>query len=194
MLMKTRAYRRVAQAAARFLVDGSECEYLQAKERAMMMLGLSSQSRLPSNRKVKDCIAHLTAAELGVDEVRRRVKEMRAIAEQIMSVIEDYDPFLIGSTLSGQVRNGSDIDLHAYSDDFTVLKVRLIEWGYEDVDEEVVENRKGKFVHLKWQEGGYPVEITVYPWSWRDIVMHSSVTGKPMRRADLHSVRNLLAK
>jgi predicted nucleotidyltransferase len=192
--MTENARKRVTQAAAQFLVDGSESEYLQAKERAQMMLGLSGQSRLPSNRKIKNCIAHLTAAELGADEVNRRVREMREIAEQIMIVIEEYDPFLIGSTLSGQVRHASDIDLHAYCDDFTGLQDHLIEWGYEDVDEEVVENRKGKFVHLKWRERDYPVEVTVYPWSWRDVIMYSSVTGKPMKRADLKAVRKLLGK
>jgi predicted nucleotidyltransferase len=188
------ARNRVAQAAARFLLDGSESEYLQAKERAQMMLGLSGQNRLPSNRKIKEWIAQLTVSELGVDEVKRRVREMRQIAEQIMVTIEEHDPFLIGSTLTGEVRESSDIDLHAYADDFTTLKEHMVIWGYEDVEAEVVENRKGKFVHLKWYERNYPVEVTVYPWSWRDIVMYSSVTGKPMKRADLKAVRHLLRK
>lgn len=190
--MTKNARKRVAQVAARFLVDGSESEYLNAKERAQMMLGLGSQSCLPSNRKIKDCIAHLTAAELGADEVARRLVEMRQIAREIMCAIDEFDPYLIGSTLSGQIRHSSDIDLHAYCDDFEVLKERLTDLGYEDVDEEVVENRKGKFVHLKWYERNYPVEITIYPWSWRDVVMYSSVTGKPMKRADLQAVKKLL--
>ncbi len=184
--------RRVAEEAARFIVEGSEAEYLHAKERAISMLGLSSRNHLPSNRKIKDCIAQLTACQLGEEEVKRRVREMREIAFEIMQVIEDADPFLIGSTLTGQIRNSSDIDLHAYSDDYTCLKNQLIDWGYEEVDEEVVDNRKGRFVHLRWYERDYPVEVTVYPWSWRDVTLFSSVTGKPMKRADLDSVKVLL--
>ena len=57
--------RRVAEEAARFIVEGSEAEYLQAKERAISMLGLSIRNHLPSNRKIKDCIAQLTACQLG---------------------------------------------------------------------------------------------------------------------------------
>lgn len=173
-------------------MEGSEAEYLHAKERAISMLGLSSRNHLPSNRKIKDCIAQLTACQLGEEEVKRRVREMREIAFEIMQVIDDADPFLIGSTLTGQIRNSSDIDLHAYSDDYTCLKSQLIDWGYEEVDEEVVDNRKGRFVHLRWYEHDYPVEITVYPWSWRDVTLFSSVTGKPMKRANLATVRVLL--
>ncbi len=184
--------RKVAEEAARFIVEGSEAEYLHAKERAISMLGLSSSNHLPSNKKIKECIAQLTACQLGEEEVRRRTREMREIALEIMQVIEDADPFLIGSTLTGQIRNSSDIDLHAYSDDYTVLKSQLTDWGYEDVDEELVDNRKGRFVHLKWYERNYPVEITIYPWSWRDITLYSSVTGKPMKRADYDGVKALL--
>lgn len=190
--MPKKERRRVAEEAARFIVEGAEAEYLHAKERAISMLGLSSNNHLPSNKKIKECIALLTASQLGHDEVKRRIREMREIALEIMQVIEDSDPFLIGSTLSGQIRDSSDIDLHAYSDDYTLLQNQLEDWGYEDVDVELVDNRKGRFVHLKWYERDYPVEITVYPWSWRDTVLYSSVTNKPMKRADTAALRALL--
>jgi predicted nucleotidyltransferase len=176
------------------MVDGIETEYLQAKERAVMMLGLSGESRLPSNRQIKDCIESITKTQLGASEMKRRVLEMREIAEQIMTVIADCDPFLIGSTLSGQIRKDSDIDIHAYSDNPGILTSQLSIFGYEDVEEELIENRKGSFVHLRWHEKDYPVEITVYQWSWRQIIPYSSVTGKPMKRADLKAVRGLLKR
>ena len=174
------------------MVEGVESEYLNAKERAMMMLGLSDQSRMPSNRQIKECIESLTKAELGEDEVKRRLQEMREIAHAIMISIDDFDPHLIGSTLSGQIRATSDIDLHAYCDEVEGLMNRLGDCGYEDIEEERIENRKGNFIHLRWTEQGYPVEITVYPWSWRELVLYSSVTGKPMKRADLKAVSGLI--
>jgi predicted nucleotidyltransferase len=137
-------------------------------------------------------VARLTKTELGEEEVRRRVREMREIAEQIMSAIDEFDPYLIGSVLSGKIRASSDIDLHAYCDDFDALRDQLYEWGYKDIDEEIVQNRKGTFIHLKWTEKIYPVEITIYPWASRDVIPISSVTGKPMKRADTLAVRKLL--
>ncbi len=190
--MRRHSQKRFAEEAARFMVEGTESEYLHAKERAMMMLGLSSQTRLPSNRKVRELVSKITKAELGEDEVARRVREMREIALEVMEIIEAFDPFLIGSTLSGEIRQTSDIDLHAYSDDFEEIKFLLADWGYKEIDEEVVQNMKGTFIHLKWLERGYPVEITIYSWAMRDVVQFSSITGKPMKRADIAGVRNLL--
>lgn len=186
--------RKVAEEAARFIVEGYEAEYLDAKERAISMLGLSSSNHRPSNRKIKECIAQLTSCQLGDDEVKRRLQEMRQIALNIMEVISEADPFLIGSTLTGEIRKTSDIDLHAYCDEYQVMKHQLIDWGYDSVEEELIDNRKGRFVHLRWHEAAYPVEITIYPWSWRDIVPISSVTGKPMKRADIDAVRGLLKR
>jgi len=190
--MRRHSQKRFAEEAARFMVEGTESEYLHAKERAMMMLGLSSQTRLPSNRKVRELVSKITKAQLGEDEVARRVREMREIALEVMEIIEAFDPFLIGSTLSGEIRQTSDIDLHAYSDDFEEIKFLLADWGYQDIDEEVVQNMKGTFIHLKWLERGYPVEITIYSWAMRDVVQFSSITGKPMKRADIAAVRHLL--
>ncbi len=171
---------------------GLDAEYLQAKERALMKLGITNSARMPSNRVIKEFIGLFTKAELGEDEHKLRLHEMREIALQIMEAIEHCDPFLIGSTLSGKIRLTSDIDLHAYCDDFEELKDVLADWGFDDVEEELVENIKGSFVHLKWLEKNYPVEITVYPWNTRDVVPYSSVTKKPMKRLDLVGVKELL--
>jgi predicted nucleotidyltransferase len=190
--MNKRAQRRLAEEAARLMAYGVENEYLQAKERAMMMLGLSDQTRMPSNKMVNECVARLTKSELGPEEVKRRLHEMREIAVQIMSCIDDFDPFLIGSVLTGKIRDCSDIDLHAYCENYEELKDRLAEWEYDSIDEEIVQNRKGTFVHLKWTERTYPVEITIYPWDQRDVVQISSVTLRPMKRADLVAVQKLL--
>ncbi|MBS1989344.1 MAG: hypothetical protein JSS83_02440 [Cyanobacteria bacterium SZAS LIN-3] len=190
--MKKDAQKLVARAAARFMVDGLESEYLGAKERAVAMLGLGAQCRLPSNKQIRECIAQLTRDDLGDNELNRRLREMREIACRVMTALNDFDPFLIGSTLSGEIHSASDIDLHAYCDQPAALVERLEEWDFEGVEEEYVENRKGQFVHLRWSEQGYPVEVTVYPVGWRDLVPVSSVTGKPMKRAALPQVRRLI--
>jgi predicted nucleotidyltransferase len=189
--MESKSCKRIALEAARLLAYGVETEYLHAKQSALLSLGLSSQTRLPSNRKINDCVGMLTREELGSEEVDRRLVEMRDIAIEIMTVLNDFDPFLIGSVLSGKIKKTSDIDLHAYCDDAENLLAYLEDFGYEDIEVEYVENRKGRFVHLKWSEREYPVGVTVYPWSWRDVVMYSSVTSKPMKRADLLSVQKL---
>lgn len=122
------------------------------------------------------------------------VQRMREIALELMLIIEEHDPFLIGSTLSGKIRATSDIDLHAYADSPLEIQERLEMCGYKDIELEEIENLKGYFMHLKWEKNGFPVEITVYPWKKRDEKPISSVTGNLMKRADIAAVRKVLAK
>jgi len=184
--------RRLALEAARLMVQRIETEYLHAKERAILMLGLPYNTPYPTNRQIKEYIGRLTKEQLGPEVMAQRVRRMREMAEEIMTVLVDFDPYLIGSTLSGQIRDSSDIDLHVYCDHFIEVQERLKSFGYEGVEEELVENQKGTFVHLRWLEEGIPVEITVHTWAQRGEVMISSVTGKAMKRADLEGLRKML--
>jgi hypothetical protein len=188
--------RRLALEAARLMVDRTETEYLHAKERVILMLGLPYNTPYPTNKQIKQYIRQLTRKAMGAEAMAARVRTMRELAEEIMSVLEDFDPHLIGSTLSGQIRESSDIDLHVYCDHFSEVKSRLRAFGFRGVEEELVENQKGTFVHLRWveeREGhGFPVEITVHSWKQRGEVFYSSITGKPMQRADLAKVRAML--
>src|SRR4051812_23977779 len=144
--------KRLAFEAARLMVDRIETEYLHAKERAILMLGLPYNTPYPTNRQIKEFIRQLSRKAMGAEVMTQRVRTMREIAEEIMSVLEDFDPYLIGSSLSGQIRESSDVDLHVYCDHFEEVKSRLILFGYEGVEEEHVENMKGTFVHLRWLE------------------------------------------
>ncbi len=186
--------RRLALEAARLMVERIETEYLHAKERAILLLGLPYNTPYPTNKQIKECIAQLTRKQMGSEAMAGRLRLMRALAEELMTVLEDFDPYLIGSTLSGQIRSSSDIDLHVYCHHFLEVKERLRSFGYEEVAEELVENQKGAFVHLRWLEQDIPVEITIHTWEQRGEVMISSVTGKAMKRADLEEVRRLFGK
>ncbi len=191
--MKKHSRVQVAQEAARFMLDGAENEYLHAKERATLKLGISGHNLFPSNKKIKTMISLLAKVELGEQEVKNRVRRMREIALDLMLIIEENDPFLIGSTLSGKIRATSDIDLHAYADSPLEIQEKLEMCGYKDIELEEIENLKGYFMHLKWEEEGFPVEITVYPWRNRDVQPISSVTGKLMKRAHAVALKKILS-
>ena len=136
--------RRLAIEAARLMVERIETEYLHAKERAILMLGLPYNTPYPTNRQIKAYIGKLTRKRLGPEVMAARVQEMRQIAEEIMTVLMDFDPHLIGSTLSGQIRDASDIDLHVYCNHHLEVEERLRSFGYQGVEAEFVENRKGR--------------------------------------------------
>lgn len=179
--------------AAGLMLSREETEYLHAKERAAREMGLPEGYPLPPNRNIKKVMAALAADAMGKDETESRIRRMREFAEEVMTVIEAYDPHLIGSVLHGTIRDGSDVDLHAYGEAEDIAATLEIH-GYSDIDLDRVRNLKGEFIHLRWQEEWFSAEVTVYPWSQRHETQWSSVTCAPMKRACLHEVRAMLSR
>jgi predicted nucleotidyltransferase len=154
------ARKRVAREAARLLYLKYVQEYKQAKEQASKNLGIAT---IPSNYEV--------ALELDIlaDEVegwRRKemLLEMRKIALEIMRVLEDRDPILIGSVWRGVARKGSDIDLRVYSNELDDI-INLLSKKFEIINVEKEQYLlSGKSIvnhHIKLEKGNYLVEIVV---------------------------------
>ncbi len=104
--------RRVAREAATLLYFGAEKEYKQAKTRAAETLGTHF---LPSNFEV--ALELDKVAEENEGEGRReRLIEMRKEALDVMRVLSEFCPVLIGSVWRGTIKQGSDIDIAVYTD------------------------------------------------------------------------------
>ena len=181
----------IAKIAARYMIERSETEYLYAKERARLTLGLPDSYPLPSNRQIKKCIKLFTQNEMGKESFLNQLTEMRTLAEEIMTILEENDPHLIGSVAQGTIRKDSDIDIHAYGNP-EEIKQKLENFNYQNIEIETVENEKGEFSHIQLVEK-FRVEITVYSWEDRLEIPYSSVTGKPMLRFTLQQTRKLLS-
>src|SRR4051812_41113359 len=109
--------RQIAFEAARLMYVRQESEYYRAKQKAAKRLcqGWVKPSDLPSNREIRDQIQVLARTHEG-DSRNENLREMRLEALRMMRIVRQFRPRLIGSTLTGHVRHGSDIDLHVFSD------------------------------------------------------------------------------
>jgi predicted nucleotidyltransferase len=101
----------IAGQAARLLYYGLVEEYIQAKERAADMMGVKL---LPSNREVAFKLDEL-ADEVEGSSRKKLIELLRKEAKEIMGVLEEYKPRLIGSVWRGTARKGSDIDISVFS-------------------------------------------------------------------------------
>src|SRR5579864_9013165 len=113
-----RIRRQIALLAARLMYAREESEYFTAKRKAARRLGVEYRFRpkdLPSNREIRDQIQALANLYEG-DTRQDNLKEMRLAALRMMRLLCAFRPKLIGSTLTGHVRKGSDIDIHVFSD------------------------------------------------------------------------------
>ncbi len=189
--------RRIAFEAARLMYIREEREYLRAKLKAARRVfsGDPKPSDLPSNREIRDQIqafARLHEGERRTDNLR----EMRVEALRLMRLLRRFRPRLIGSTLTGHVRLGSDIDLHVFSDSVEAVSAVL---EAEGIDHSVERKRVRKggieqtFTHIH-VEDRFPVELTIYPSNKAHFVFKSSITGKAIERASISELERFLER
>lgn len=191
---KTR--RRITFEAARLMYTRQETEYYRAKMRAARRIcrGWVKPALLPSNAEIRDEIqrfAFLYEGDARFDNLR----EMRLAALRMMRLLRSFRPRLIGSTLTGHVRNGSDIDLHLFTSSLEAVVGTLEQEGLvHDVEHKQVrkEGQERIYTHIHVQER-FPIELTCYAADQAHVVFKSSVTGKPIERASLTDLEALLA-
>src|SRR5215213_8471883 len=118
-----RIRRQIALLAARLMYDRTESEYFTAKRKAARQLGVEYRFRpkdLPSNAEIRDQIQALARFYEG-DARTDKLKEMRLAALRMLRLLDAFRPRLIGSVLTGHVRQGSDIDLHVFSNNLAPI-------------------------------------------------------------------------
>ena len=174
-----------------------ESEYFRAKMKAARKIcrGWVPESCLPSNAEIRNEIQRFAWMYEGngrFDDLR----DMRLTACRMMQLLQRFRPRLIGSTLTGYVRQGSDVDIHVFTSSIPAVTNCLDDEGlFYDVEHKEV-RKQGNcriFTHIHVKER-YPVELTVYGAEEVRTVFRSSITGKPIERASLKKLRELMAK
>jgi hypothetical protein len=121
---------------------------------------------------------------------------MRLQALRLMRLLRAFRPRLIGSVMTGHVRKGSDIDLHIFTDAVGLVTDTLEREGFQfDVErKQVVKHGEARvFTHIHIHDR-FNVELTVYPEDKAHYVFRSSITGKPIERASIRELEELLAQ
>ncbi len=192
---KTR--RQIAFLAARMMYDRQESEYYRAKMKAARRVcqGWVKPADLPSNAEIRDEIQHLARVIEG-DRRNDHLRAMRVAALWLMKQLHRFHPRLIGSVLTGHIRDGSDIDLHVFSDS---LQAVLSDLEFANLRYEVLiknvrkdgvpRNYRHVLVHDQFR-----FELTVYPLRDRTDIPKSSITGKAIERASIPELEQLLRR
>ncbi len=191
-----RIRRQIAFLAAQMMYARTESEYFTAKRKAAKQLGVEYRHRpadLPTNREIRDQIQSFARMHEGPKRLDR-LKEMRLAALRMMKLLARFRPRLIGSVRTGHVREGSDIDLHVFTDSLALVTDALSEMGFEyDVEQKrvVKHNEARVFTHVHVFDR-HNFELTVYPEDKLSYVFKSSITGKAIERASIAELEALL--
>jgi predicted nucleotidyltransferase len=188
----------IAREAARIMYEEGVSEYRDAKRKAAKQFGaekaLSLGSHLPSNAEIHGELQLLIG--LYEEEVLpERLLRLRSTALRQMETLASFHPYLVGSVLSGAVTQRSDIDLHLFADSCEEVEEFLRREGIH-FDQEVVTIRRGgeffEYPHIYLDVEGVVVECTVYSLQDIHLIPKSSITGRPMERANAKRVRKLI--
>lgn len=187
--------RQITFEAARLMYSRTETEYYRAKLKAGRKIcgGWVKPSLLPSNAEIRDEIQRFVALYEG-DRRFDNLREMRLTAWRMMTLLKAFKPKLIGSTLTGHIRRGSDIDIHLFSSSLEAIIGSLEERGlFYDVEHKQVRKHGEEkvFTHIHVREK-FPVELTCYAAGQAHFIFKSSVTGKAIERAGLMEFEELL--
>lgn len=188
--------REIALRAAQLMYARHESEYFQAKRKASRMVGGSDRARdLPSNAEIREHIMLLAQLKEG-DRRKASLRAMRLEALRMLRLLAAWRPRLIGSVLTGHIREGSDIDLHVFCDGVELVVERLEREGMLcDVERKrvVKAGKERYFVHVHVEgPSGFPVELSVYPSDKVNFPFISSITGRPIEKTDQRGLESLL--
>ncbi len=187
--------RQIVFEAARLMYRREEKEYYRAKLKAARAIcqGWVKPSDLPSNTEIRDEIQRMAFLFEG-DSRHDHLRDMRIEALRVMRLLAAFKPKLIGSTLTGHVRHGSDIDLHVFTSSGESVAMILDQEGMTfDIENKRVRKHGEErvFTHIHIQDR-FPIELTLYSVEKLAYVFKSSITGKAIERASLAEFEQLL--
>ncbi|MCA9246421.1 MAG: HD domain-containing protein [Planctomycetales bacterium] len=189
--------RQIAWEAARLMYERQESEFFRAKQKAARRIyqGWVKPADLPSNAEIRDQLQAL-ARMLEGDRRTDNLREMRLEALRLMRLLAKFRPRLIGSVMTGHIRQGSDIDLHVFSDSLEAVAGTLDAEGMVyDVERKRVRKHQEErvFTHVHIQDR-FNFELTIYASNLAHYVFKSSITGKAIERASIAELESLLAR
>ncbi|MCA9779581.1 MAG: HD domain-containing protein [Candidatus Eremiobacteraeota bacterium] len=182
----------VAVEAARLLYQREFKEYYQAKREAARRQGCKV---LPTNHEIHHQLLLIAQATEG-SERTARLADMRRAALNVMEILQEFKPKLIGSVWTGHIRRGSDIDINIYAPGPDVVLWKLEKanlFGQAERVQAKQDGRRMEFVHIHLHHpSGHEVEITLYPPEDYRIHPTCSITGGPIARGSVAELRQLL--
>lgn len=174
-----------------------ESEYFTAKRKAARRVCRQwiKPNDLPSNAEVRDLVQSFARLHEG-ERRTADLRDMRLAALKMMRLLCQFKPRLIGSVMTGHVRRGSDIDLHLFSDSLGLVTGALENEGHQfDVEHKrVVKHNEARiFTHVHVYDR-FDFELTVYAENLAHYVFRSSITGKPIERASVRELEQIVRR
>lgn len=186
---------RLAQEAARLMIEHGIRDYGLAKRKAARRLGVRAAWALPGNAEIDARVTEWQ--ELFEPETHgRRLRELRGLALEVMDAFSVFNARLAGPVLSGAINVNSPIEVHLFTDAPENVAMSLDAWGktFRDCQRRYRYNGRGASLipGFRFNIRGQRVDALVFPDKGLRQAPMSPVDGRPMPRANRTRVRALL--
>ena len=185
----------IATSAARIMAEEGVSDFQTAKRKAAARLGLPETKHLPGNEEVESALQEYLRLFHG-GRLSHSVRRLRELAAEAMGFLAKFEPRLVGPVLSGTVTSASAIELHLTADTPEEIGFWLDEHGipYTQADRRLRfgGERYETFPAYSFTADDVPVELCVFDHREARETPLSPVDGKPMKRANLREVENLI--
>lgn len=187
---------RLAGEAARLMAESGIADYHQAKLKAAERLGIHDDASLPRNSEIEAALRQYQRL-FGRDtagELQRR----REAALEALRFFRAFDPRLVGPVLEGTADTRSPVTLHLHVDDVDAVHRFFVEHDVpaQPRSRRVRLDRHRDFEAPVWvfSADGLPFDVTVLPHDVLRQAPLSPVDEKPMRRAGVAQLRQVIAE
>ena len=190
-----RARQMLAQEAARIIVEQGIQDFRTAKKKAAERLGFGGRGSLPGNSEIEAAVSeHLQL--FGRESHFDLIRALRQAAVTAMQILATFDPRLVGPVLNGTASAHSPVNLHVFSDTPELVGIALDDAAlpYRTFERRLKSrrDRTDHYAGYRFRQGDLMVEATVFPIDGMRQAPISPVDGRPMRRADIDTVQELL--
>ena len=194
---QTRAHeqrRRIAVEAARLIAEGGLRDYRQAKLKAAQRLGIVDDVSLPKNGEIEDALRE--HQRLFRADQPETLQQLREAALEAMRFFAEFEPRLVGPVLEGTADEHSAVCLHLHDDAGDRVAMFLQERGIP-YDERTRRLRLERDTTVDapvfvFSAGDNAIDITVLPYDRLRQAPLDRIDEKPMRRANLAAVEELV--
>lgn len=185
---------RLAQEAARILIESGGQDYLMAKRKAALHLGAMDTRNMPSNSEIEQALIEYQRLFRGSSQPQV-LNALRAEAIKAMGFFEEFNPKLVGPVLQGTADENTPITLHITAP--TVEEVGLflmrfqVPYKLHDKRLRLSNDLQETYSCYRFMAGPFQMDVVVF-LRGKPVSPLSPVDGKPMRRASIEEVRALL--
>jgi hypothetical protein len=185
----------IANEAARIIHDSGQVDYSAARNKAAIRLGCKNRRSLPNNSEIEQALIDYQQL-FHTSEQQQSAKQLRQLALEAMTSLEQFSPRLTGSALSGNVNQHSTLQLHLFSESPEQIALHLLNSGipYQEAEKPILikKGQKQRQPCFRFHSKETEVELIWFPSRSLGHSPLSSIDQKPEKRASINQLKKLM--